>query len=90
MVAVAFGKMISVTTVRQKLKMYGSYGWVKRFCVSVYVQSRGAGLKWRSQHLNQTVSEWGNVMFTSICVIVMLDESKFDLKFDNKRIWFGR
>ncbi|GFV78966.1 HTH_Tnp_Tc3_2 domain-containing protein [Trichonephila clavipes] len=54
---------------------------VLRVCVPLFVQSRGARLKWCRQHGNWTVSDWGNVMFT--------DESRFALEPDDKhlRIW---
>ncbi|GBN03479.1 hypothetical protein AVEN_89730-1 [Araneus ventricosus] len=58
--------------------MNGLYVQVPRVCVPLSVQSRGARLKWYRQHVNWTVSDWGNVMFT--------DESRFSLQPDAKRV----
>ncbi|GFY23085.1 HTH_Tnp_Tc3_2 domain-containing protein [Trichonephila clavipes] len=55
---------------------------VPRVCVPLSVQSRGARLKWCREHVNWTVFDWGNVMFT--------DESRFDRKPDDKRIRIWR
>ena len=78
MVASAIGKTISATTVRRRLHMNGLYARVPRVCVPLSVQARGARLKWCRQHVNWTVSDWGNVMFT--------DESRFALQPDDKRV----
>ncbi|GBM89500.1 hypothetical protein AVEN_43028-1 [Araneus ventricosus] len=77
-VAAAIGKTISATTVHRRLQMNGLYAQVPRVCVPLSVQSRGARLKWYRQHVNWTVSDWGNVMFT--------DESRFALQPDDKRV----
>ncbi|GBM10608.1 Transposable element Tcb1 transposase [Araneus ventricosus] len=81
MVAAAIGKTISATTVRRRLHVNGLYALVPRVCVPLSVQSRGARLKWCRQHVNWTVSDWGNVMFT--------DESIYALQPDDKgvRVW---
>ncbi|GBN11730.1 hypothetical protein AVEN_98779-1 [Araneus ventricosus] len=78
MVTATIGKTISATTVRRRLHMNGLYARVPRVCVPLSVQSRGARLKWCRQHVNWTVSDWGNVMFT--------DESRFALQPDDKRV----
>ncbi|GFX01633.1 transposable element Tcb1 transposase [Trichonephila clavipes] len=81
MVTASIGKAISEATVCRRLHMNGLYARVPRVCVPLFVQSRGARLKWCREHGNWTVSDWGNVMFT--------DESRFDLEPDDKliRIW---
>ncbi|GFT15921.1 transposable element Tcb1 transposase [Trichonephila clavipes] len=76
------GKAISAATVRQRLHMNGLYALVPRVCVPLYVQSRGARLKWCLEHGNRTVSVWGNAMFT--------DESRFALEPDDLRIRIWR
>ncbi|GBM63719.1 hypothetical protein AVEN_72992-1 [Araneus ventricosus] len=78
MVAAAIGKTISATTVRLRLHMNGLYARVPGVCVLLYVQSRGAQLKWCRQHVNWTASHWGNVMFA--------DDPRFALQHDDKRV----
>ncbi|GBM84008.1 hypothetical protein AVEN_110138-1 [Araneus ventricosus] len=81
MVAAAIHKTVSANTVRRRLHMNGLYARVPRDCVPLSVHSRGARLKWCRQHVNWTVSDWGNVIFT--------DESRFALQSDDKsvRVW---
>ena len=81
MVAESIGKAISAVTVRQRLHMSGLNPRVPRVCVFLSVQSRGARLKWCREHVNWTVSDWGNVMFT--------DESRFALEPEDKHIRIG-
>ena len=78
MVAAAIDKTMSTATVRRRLHLNGLYTRVPRICVPLSFQSRGARLKWCLQHVNWTVSEWANVMFT--------DYSRFALQPDNKRV----
>lgn len=82
MVTASIGKPISAATVRRRLHISGLYARVPRVCVFLSAQSRGARLKWCREHVNWTVSEWGNVMFT--------DESRFALEPDDKRIRIWR
>ncbi|GBL80408.1 Transposable element Tcb2 transposase [Araneus ventricosus] len=77
-VAAAIGKTISATTVRRRLHMNGLYARVSLLRVPLSVQYRGARLKRCHQHVNWTISDWGNVMFT--------DESRFALQLDDKRV----
>ena len=69
MVTAPIGKAICAATVRRRLHMSRLYARVPRVCVFLSVQPRGARLKWCLEHVNWTVSDWGNVMFT--------DESRF-------------
>lgn len=78
MVSAALGKTISASTVRRRLHKKGLYARIPRVCVPLTVQSRGARLKWCRQHVNWTVSDWCNVLFT--------DESRFALESDDKRV----
>ncbi|GFW71223.1 transposable element Tcb1 transposase [Trichonephila clavipes] len=82
MVTASIGKAISAATVRQRLHMNGLYTRVPRVSVPLYVQSRGARLKWCQEHGNWTVFDWSNVMF--------IDESRFALEPDDKRIRIWR
>ncbi|GBL82252.1 hypothetical protein AVEN_252432-1 [Araneus ventricosus] len=80
MVAAAIGKAISATTVRRRLHKNGLYARI-RVCVHLSIQSKGVRFKLCRQHVNWTVSDWGNVMFA--------DESRFALQPDDKcvRVW---
>ncbi|GFV33020.1 HTH_Tnp_Tc3_2 domain-containing protein [Trichonephila clavipes] len=46
MVTESIGKAISAATVRRRLHMNGLYARVPRVCVPLFVQLRGAQLKW--------------------------------------------
>ncbi|GFV72906.1 HTH_Tnp_Tc3_2 domain-containing protein [Trichonephila clavipes] len=78
MVTESIGKAISAATVRQRLHMNILYARVPPVGVPLSVQSRGARLKWCREHDNWTDSDWGNVLF--------IDESRFALEPDDKRI----
>ncbi|GFT52783.1 HTH_Tnp_Tc3_2 domain-containing protein [Trichonephila clavipes] len=82
MVTAYIGKAISAGTVCRRLHMIGLYARVPRVCVPLYVQSRGARLKWCRKHGNWTVSDWGNVNFPH--------ESIFALEPDDKRLRIRR
>ncbi|GFT58400.1 transposable element Tcb1 transposase [Trichonephila clavipes] len=82
MVTASIGKAISAATVRRRLHLNRLYARVPRVSVPLFVQLRGARLKWCREHGNWTVSDWGNVIFT--------DESKFALEPDDKRIRIRR
>ena len=78
MFTASIGKAIHAATVRLRLYMSGLYTQVPRVCVFLSVQSRGTQLKWCRDHVNYTMSNWGNVMVT--------DEPRFVMEPDDKRI----
>ena len=78
MITAFIGKAISAATVHRRLHMTGLCTRVPGVCVFLSVQSREARLKWCWEHVNWTVSDRGNVMFT--------DESRFALEPDDKHI----
>ncbi|GFW65727.1 transposable element Tcb1 transposase [Trichonephila clavipes] len=82
MVTASIGKAICAATVRRGLHMNGLYARVPRVCVPLFVQSKGARLKWCREHGSWTVSDRDNAMFT--------DKSRFALKLDDKRIRIWR
>ncbi|GFV22891.1 HTH_Tnp_Tc3_2 domain-containing protein [Trichonephila clavipes] len=82
MITASIGKAISAATVRRRLHMNGRYAMSPRICVSLFVQSRVARLKWCREQGHLTVSDWGNAMLT--------DESRFALEPDDKRIRMWR
>ena len=82
MVTASIGKVISAATVCWRLHMSELYTRVSWVCVFLSVQLRGAQLKWCWEHVNWTVSDWGNVIFT--------DKSRFALEPDDKRIKIWR
>lgn len=77
MVATAIGKIISATNVHWRLHMNGLFGKVPLFSVPLSAKSRGARRMWCVQHINWTMSDWGNIMFT--------DELRFTLQPVHKR-----
>ncbi|KFM76548.1 hypothetical protein X975_12178, partial [Stegodyphus mimosarum] len=56
MVTASIGKAISAATVRRRLHMTALYARVPRDPLSV--QSRGARLQWRREHVSWNVFDW--------------------------------
>ena len=63
-VTASIGKVIPAATVRRRLHMSRLYARVPRVCVFLFFQSRGVQFKWYREHVNWTVSDRGDVMFT--------------------------